>query len=116
MRSAMLLKASAAMLLSLPTAACVSTEITNDVPHCEKLVPQMLLDPTPGADLPEPRKLADGHEDALPWEVGFTEQSGQLEKANEKPPAVDHIYRECLALHRDALARAKRGFFARLFG
>jgi hypothetical protein len=29
---------------------------------------------------------------------------------------VDHIYRNCLELHREALRRDTRGFFGRLFG
>ena len=71
---------------------------------------------TPGADLPEPSQHADGHQDALPWQEAFIEQTGQLDKANERPPAIDHIYRQCLALHREALERSQRGFFGRIFG
>jgi hypothetical protein len=85
------------------------------VPACERLIPQSLLAPTPPAELPEPAQLEDGHDDAQPWQVGFVEQTGQLEIANGKPPAVDHIYRECLKMHRDALAKSNRGFFGRLF-
>jgi hypothetical protein len=66
--------------------------------------------------MPVPDKLPDGHDNAKPWQVGFVGQSGQLMIANEKPPAVDHIYRECLNLHREALARSQRGWFARLIG
>jgi hypothetical protein len=55
-------------------------------------------------------------EEAEPWMQAFIGQTGQLDKANERAPAVDHIYRECLSLHRRALDKAKRGFFARLFG
>lgn len=97
-------------------SGCVSTSIANDVPDCQRLIPASLLADTPPADLPEARQLPDGHDDAQPWQVGFIEQTGQLEKANERAPAVDHIYRECLAMHRDALKRAKRGFIGRLLG
>lgn len=80
------------------------------MPHCERLVPPTLLQPVKGAELPETRQLADGHDDAQPWQIGFVEQTGQLEQANERPTAVDHIYRNCLENHREALKKAKRGF------
>lgn len=115
MRSEQLLKASAVLLLSTPLASCVSTQIANDVPDCARLIPANLLQPVEGVELPEARNLPDGHEDAQPWQEGFLGQSVQLEKANERPPAVDHIYRTCLALHREALAKSKRGWLARLF-
>jgi hypothetical protein len=86
------------------------------VPRCEDLIPQSLLAPTEAVELPEARQLEDGHDDAQPWQIGFIAQTGQLEKANERPPAVDHIYRKCLEMHRAALAKANRGFFGRLFG
>jgi len=102
------------LLLSAPLAACVSTAIANDVPRCERLIPRSLLADTPPAGLPDVRQLPDGHDDAQPWQIGFIEQSGQLEKANGRAPAIDHIYRECLGMHREALRRSKRGFFGRL--
>jgi hypothetical protein len=103
-------------LLCVPLAGCLSTSIANDVPDCGALIPQMLLAPIPPAELPEARQLPDGHDDAQPWQIGFIEQTGQLAKANERAPAVDHIYRQCLVLHRTALRRSTRGFFGRLFG
>lgn len=78
------------------------------------MVPKSLLEPTPGADIPATRQLPDGHDDAQPWQTGFLEQTGQLEKANEKAPAVDHIYRECLALHREAVKRSRPKFLGLL--
>lgn len=45
----------------------------------------------------------------------FIGQTGQLDKANERPDAIDHIYRTCLEMHRDALNKAKRSWLARLF-
>jgi hypothetical protein len=85
------------------------------VPHCEALIPAFLLQPAEGTD-PEAKKLPDGHEDAQPWIEGWFGDEAVIEKQNEKPPAVDHIYRTCLDLHRKALARSNRGFFSRLFG
>lgn len=116
MRYARLLKGIAALLLATPSAGCVSTAIANDVPACERLLPSSLLKPVEGTTLPDDRKLADGHDDARPWQEAFLGQSVQLEKANERAPAVDHIYRECLGMHREALGRSKRGFFGRLLG
>lgn len=116
MRYGMHLKAAAVLLLSTLLAGCVSTAIANDVPRCEALVPASLLAPVDGVDLPEPSAHADGHEDAQPWQEGFLGQSVQLEKANERPPAIDHIYRACLEMHRAALKRSTRGFLGRLFG
>ena len=110
------LGAIAMMPLIVLLAGCVSTTIANDVPACERLIPRSLIDPTPAVDLPVSAKLADGHDDARPWQAGFLGQTGQLEKSNEKAPAVDHIYRGCLELHRAALAKSKRGFFGRIFG
>lgn len=114
MRYSLSLPATATLLLATPLAGCVRTAIANDVPRCEELVPASLLEPVPPADLPEARQLPDGHDDAQPWQVGFIEQTGQLEKATERPAAVDHIYRTCLALHRRALQRSQRGFLGRL--
>lgn len=115
MKSGLLLKASAALLLSGPLAGCAHTNIVNDVPDCAALIPPMLLEPVPPAPLPEPRTLPNGAEDAQPWQEGFVAQTGQLDKANERAPAVNHIYSTCLRLHREALARSQRGFFGRLF-
>lgn len=90
--------------------------IANDVPPCERLIPTNLLAETPPAQLPSALKLPDGHDDAQPWQVGFLEQTGQLEIANTKAPAVDHIYRTCLEMHRERLKKDSRGFLGRLFG
>lgn len=40
--------------------------------------------------------------------VGFTEQSGQLQKANDDKDAAARVMSECEAMHREALARATR--------
>lgn len=99
-------------------AGCMTTRATvaNDVPPCERLIPASLLEKTAPADMPQSAKLADGHDDARPWQAGFVEQTGRLEVADSKAPAVDHIYRECLRMHAEQLARDTRGFFGRLFG
>lgn len=101
-------------LILLLLAGC-TTVMSNDVPQCERLIPASLLEETPGADLPEARTLPDGHDDAQPWQVGFVAQTGQLEIANTRAPAVDFIYKECLKLHREQLEKDTGGFFSRLF-
>ncbi len=86
------------------------------MPQCERLIPASLLETTPFADLPVSAKLADGHDDARPWQAGFIEQTGQKQIADAKAPAVDHIYRACLEMHREQLKKDTRGFFGRIFG
>lgn len=95
---------------------CATYSLSNDVPECARLIPASLLKPVEGVDIPAPVNWPDGHEQAEPWELGYLGQTGQLDKANENAPAVDHIYRTCLELHREALKRSQRGFFGRLFG
>lgn len=63
---------------------------------------------TPAADLPDSVKLADGHDDARPWQAGFLAQTGQLEKANDRGDNIDHIYAECLRMHREQLQKDTR--------
>lgn len=86
-----------------------SAPVYGEIPQCERLIPESLKADVPGVPIPE-------SEEAEPWMQAFIGQTGQLDKANERPDAIDHIYRNCLELHRDALNKAKRGFFGRLFG
>jgi hypothetical protein len=104
-----------AFFLSACLSGCVTTAITNDVPRCERLVPGILLAQVEGVAIPIPESWVDGHEKAEPWMLGYIEQTGQLDKSNDNTAAVDHIYRTCLELHREALAKSKRSFFGRLF-
>lgn len=104
------------LVAGLTLSACVTTPIANDVPYCEKLIPASLLAPVEGVEIPAPANWPDGHEKAEAWQIGYLGQTGQLDKANENAPAVDHIYRTCLELHREALRKSQRGFFGRLFG
>lgn len=104
------------LALGLTLSGCATYALTNDVPQCERLIPASLLKPAEGVDIPAPDNWPDGHEKAEPWQLGYLGQTGQLDKANENAPAIDHIYRTCLELHREALKRSTRGFFGRLFG
>lgn len=98
-----------AMLALSACATFGSAPVYGDVPECEKLIPPQLKDAVPGVTIPET-------EDAQAWMQAFLGQTGALDKANDRTASVDYIYKTCLQLHRDALAKAKRGFFGRLFG
>lgn len=117
MKSAPLPLLLATSLLSAPLAGCGGARpvLTNAVPHCEKLVPAILLQPVEHAPVPEAKQLPDGHDDAQPWQEGFLIEGGQLDKANVRAPAVDQIYRGCLALFRDATDKAMRRRFLGIF-
>lgn len=80
------------------------------MPHCERLIPSMLTLPVEHWPVPDAKKLPDGHDDAQPWQEGFVGEGGQLDKANDRAPAVDHIYRTCLDMHREALKAARPKF------
>lgn len=96
--------------IALPLISCTSTPpVYGEIPRCEKLVPPMLTQPVPGVPIPET-------EASEAWMQAFLGQTGQLDKANDRPAAIDHIYKTCLDMHRDALERTRRGFFGRLFG
>jgi hypothetical protein len=98
------------ILSALALTGCVtSPPVYGDIPECERLIPESLKADVPGVPIPE-------SEEAEPWMQAFVGQTGQLDKANERPDAIDHIYKTCLTMHRDALNKAKRGWFARLFG
>lgn len=86
-----------------------SAPVYGEIPECERLIPPSLKADVPGVAIPD-------SEEAEPWMQAFIGQTGQLDKANERPDAIDHIYKTCLQMHREALRKAKRGFFARLFG
>lgn len=98
--SAGVLGALAAISLS-GCATFGSAPVYGDVPECERLIPDSLKQPVPGVPIPD-------SEQAEPWMQAFIGQTGALDKANERGPAIDHIYSECLKMHRSALEKAKR--------
>lgn len=109
------------VLLTLALGGCGvfglgSTPVYGEIPECELLIPPQLKAPVDPAPMPQDELWPDGREKAEPWQQGWLEQTGQLDKANERPAAIDHIYSGCLQMHRNALKKAKRGFFGRLFG
>ena len=76
--------------------------------NCAALVPPDWKNGVPPADLPTSAKLADGHDDARPWQAGFVEQTGQLEKANDRTGDAMHIFTTCEQMQADALKAATR--------
>ena len=90
-------------LLAAPLAGCASTVTLGNVPECSRLISASgLLNPTPGAEIPEG--------DAVAWRIGFLEQSGQLQKANDDKAGAAALMTECETMHRDALKRSTRRF------
>lgn len=85
-----------------------SAPVYGEIPECERLIPASLKTAVPGVPIPD-------SEEAELWMQAFIGQTGQLDKANERPEAIDHIYSTCLKMHREALRKAKRGFFGRIF-
>lgn len=99
----------ACVALPLISGCVTAPPVYGDIPECERLIPESLKADVPGVPIPE-------SEEAEPWMNAFIGQTGALDKANSRAPAIDHIYRECLKMHREALRKAKRGFLGRLFG
>ncbi len=102
--------------LTLALTGCTHVNVIPTGVDCGRLIPPTLKKPVPPVDLPEPRSFTDGHQDAEPWMVGFLEQTGQLDKANDRSEGIDYIYSQCERLNNEAIAKSRRGFFARLFG
>jgi len=60
--------------------------------------------------MPESAKLADGHDDARPWQAGFVAQTGALETANGRYVDAVGIVGRCEARDAKAVAKAKPRF------
>jgi hypothetical protein len=67
----------------------------------------------PPADLPESAKLANGDDDARPWQQGFVEQTGQLEIANTRYVDAVGIVSRCEARDAAAIKKAEGGLLSR---
>lgn len=59
---------------------------------------------------PQSAKLADGHDDARPWQSGFVEQTGQLEVANRRYVDAVGIIGRCEARDAEAVRKARPKF------
>ena len=110
MRSMLPLRAIAMMLPCALLAACVATVISPPALRCTDLLPSRWEAGVEPAPLPEGMKLPDGHDDARPWQRGFVEQTGQLEKANGRYSDATGIVKRCEARNVEAVEAAKPSF------
>lgn len=103
--------AATAMLLPIALlAGCAATVVQSGASRCSDLLPTEWEKGVAVADLPESAKLADGHDDARPWQAGFVEQTGRVEIANGRYVDGIGIVRRCEDRNAAAVkaARPKR--------
>ncbi len=110
MQSNLRLRAIATTLLIVPLAGCAATVIAPSASLCSDLLPSSWLEGIPPAPLPDSAKLADGHDDARPWQKGFVEQSGQLEAANGRYVDAVGLVGRCEERDAKAVAKARPKF------
>jgi hypothetical protein len=87
-------------------SACATRIVYNrPASDCSTLVPQVLVDPTPGAQLPDPVLGS--------WVAFGDAQTGQLDKANTDKRAQHDIVTACEKRDREAAAKVtKRPWWA----
>lgn len=83
-------------------SGCTSTVIQSSASPCSQLLPSSWEKGVEAVDIPTSAKLADGHDDARPWQSGFVAQTGQLEIANGRYVDAVGIVSRCEV--RDAAA------------
>lgn len=99
--------AKASLLASIALAAMLSAcapPIAAIPAACASLLPDNWRTPVPGAPLPEGSTVAD-------WISFADQQTGQLDKANDRTLAAIGIVERCEARDREAVKRAKRRLF-----
>jgi hypothetical protein len=99
------------LALSMPLAvqACVGAPPIVAIPAaCANLLPDAWRVPVPGAPLPEGSTVAD-------WISFADQQTGQLDKANDRTLSAIGIIERCEARDEAAVKRARRGRFMGLF-
>ncbi|WP_170318402.1 hypothetical protein [Sphingomonas sp. PAMC 26621] len=101
------LRATVTMPLIALLAGCAATVIRPSASPCSALLPDEWTVGVAPAAQPESAKLADGHDDARPWQSGFVEQTGQLEVANGRYTAAVGIVGRCEARDAAAIAKAR---------
>lgn len=95
------------LLLLMPLAATLSAcapPIASIPAACASLLPDTWRTPVPGAPLPEGSTVAD-------WISFGDQQTGQLDKANDRTLAAIGIVERCEARDRAAVQKAKRRLF-----
>lgn len=95
---------------ALALSACTMRTVYNrPAADCSTLVPQVLIDPTPGAPLP-----ADGT--AGTWVAFGDAQTGQLDKANIDKRAQHDIVAACEKRDREAAQKVTKRPWWAIFG
>lgn len=99
----------AAAALSL--SACVSGPpiVTTASSSCASLLPSEWKQGVAGAELPTGDTVGD-------WIVFADAQTGKLDQANDRAVSAIGIVERCEERDRQAVKRATRGFWGRLFG
>lgn len=94
----------------LALSACAGAPIVTATPSsCAALLPPEWKQGVAGAPLPEGNDVAD-------WIVFGDSQTGKLDQANGRTRDSISIIERCEQRDRDAIRKATRGFFGRLFG
>lgn len=94
-----------ALLMPLAVQACVGAPPIAAIPAaCASLLPDAWRVPVPGAPLPEGDTVAD-------WISFADQQTGQLDKANDRTLAAIGVVERCEARDREAVKRARRRWF-----
>lgn len=71
------------------------------------MLPNSWLAGVAPVEMPLSAKLADGHDDARPWQSGFIGQTGQLEIANGRYVDAIGIVERCEARDAKAIRKAR---------
>src|SRR5882757_4337838 len=110
MRFTRRLAATAMTLPIVPLAGCAPIVIQASASPCSALLPTNWVAGVPPVDLPASAKLADGHDDARPWQAGFVGQTGQLEIANGRYADAVGIVSRCEVRDAAAVRKARPKF------
>lgn len=94
---------------ALSLSACAAPIVTTQSAGCSSLIPDSWLRGVPPAPLPEGNSVGD-------WIAFGDAQTGKLDQANSRTKDAIEIQRRCEARDADAVKRATKGFFGRLFG
>lgn len=91
------------MVLAAMPSAC-APPIAAIPAACASLLPDVWRTPVPGAPMPVGSTVAD-------WISFADQQTGQLDKANERTLAAIGVIERCEARDREAVKRARRRLF-----
>lgn len=99
-----------ALLPLFMLTGCAGTPIVTAMSNsCASLLPQEWRQGVAGAPLPDGDTVGD-------WITFADQQTGKLDIANDRTKSAIGIVERCEKRDADAVKRATRGFFGRLFG